>query len=149
MGENTRRTFDGNLSLTPAEASVIMSDLSADLLAVVAELDTSPRSLDLVCGLSFKILGRQNALDRRLVDHEKTLGTLMRLNEIVGRLARRLGRLENAPAAIAEDEVKESALRPVDTRRSRKGRPRGSLNKKTLARLAEERRAGNGLGTAA
>jgi hypothetical protein len=125
-----------------------MSDLSADLLAVVAELDTSARSLDLVCGLSFKILGRQNALDRRLVEHEKTLERVMLLDQIVSRLAQRLRALENRPEPISPDEqIKETPLPPM--RRNRRGRPKGALNRKTILKQRMAELSANRLGSAA
>jgi hypothetical protein len=116
--------------------------LPADVADALAALDGSTQSFDVLSGVALKALAKTNELGRRV---DKTIEHVQRIDELMTAIARRLRRLEALPDAISPDEVKESALRPVDTRRARRGRPRGAKNKKTLMRERLAELTSNGL----
>ena len=114
-----------------------MPDLPADVAEAIAALDGSVERFDVLSGVALRALARVNELGKRIDQVDKALEHITRIDELMGALARRLRRLEAQPDAITMDEVSElRAFRPADTRRTRRGRPKGSLNKRTLARLA-------------
>jgi hypothetical protein len=128
------------------------SDLPADLIDIVEHLDGSQKSIDVLGGLLFRSLAKINRLDQRVTGLDQVVQRVVLLDEIVSKLAQRLRRLEAQPEAISPDEPSESELPkfdPADTRRSRRGRPKGSLNKKTILQQRMAELTGNGLGTAA
>jgi hypothetical protein len=125
-----------------------MPDLPVDVADAIAQLDGSVERFDVLSGVALRALARVNELGKRIDRVDKALEHITRIDELMGALARRLRRLE-ATEPISPDEVKESALRPADTRRSRRGRPRGAKNKKTLMRERLAELTGNGLGSAA
>jgi hypothetical protein len=112
-----------------------MPDLPVDVAAALAQLDGSVERFDVLSGVALRALARVNELGKRVDRVDKALEHITRIDELMGALARRLRRLE-ATEPISPDEVSE--LRPADTRRGRRmrGRPKGSLNKRTLAKLA-------------
>ena len=114
-----------------------MPDLPVDVADAIAQLDGSVERFDVLSGVALRALARVNELGKRVDRVDKALEHITRIDELMGALARRLRRLEAAPDAITMDEVSElPAFRPADTRRTRRGRPKGSLNKRTLAKLA-------------
>ena len=111
-----------------------MPDLPVDVADAIAQLDGSVERFDVLSGVALRALAKTNELGRKV---DKTIEHVQRIDELMTAIARRLRRLEAAPDAITMDEVSElRAFRPADTRRTRRGRPKGSLNKRTLARLA-------------
>jgi hypothetical protein len=111
-----------------------MQDLPVDVADAIAALDGSIQSFDVLSGVALRALAKTNELGKRV---DKTVEHVQRIDALMTAIARRLRALEAQPAPIAEDEVSE--LRSADTRRGRRGRPRGAKNKKTLMRerLAE------------
>ena len=112
-------------------------DLPSDIADALAALDGSTKAFDTLSGVALRALAKTNELGRRV---DKTIEHVQRIDELMTAIARRLRRLETAPEAISPDEMVEETplpkFNPADTRRTRRGRPRGSLNKRTLARLA-------------
>ena len=111
-----------------------MPDLPADVADAIAALDGSVHSFDTLSGVALRALARVNELGKRV---DKTVEHVVQIDTLMTAIARRLRALEAQPEAISIDEVSEMPkFNPADTRRTRRGRPRGSLNKRTLARLA-------------
>ena len=114
--------------------------LPADVADAISALDGSTKAFDTLSGVALRALAKTNELGRRV---DKTIEHVQRIDELMTAIARRLRRLE-ATEPITMDEVSElRPFRPADTRRTRRGRPKGSLNKRTLARL--EAATSNGL----
>ena len=111
-------------------------DLPSDIADALAALDGSTKAFDTLSGVALRALAKTNELGRRV---DKTIEHVQRIDELMTAIARRLRRLETAPEAISPDEMVEETplpkFNPADTRRMR-GRPKGSLNKRTLAKLA-------------
>ena len=107
--------------------------LPADVADAISALDGSTKAFDTLSGVALRALAKTNELGRRV---DKTIEHVQRIDELMTAIARRLRRLE-ATEPITMDEVSElRPFRPADTRRTRRGRPKGSLNKRTLAKLA-------------
>jgi hypothetical protein len=116
--------------------------LPADIADAIAALDGSIQSFDVLSGVALRALARVNELGRRVDRVDKALEHITRIDELMGALARRLRALEAQPEPITMDEVSElRAFRPADTRRTRRGRPKGSLNKRTLEKLGNNAQA--------